>query len=196
MSKTYEDAVIFASIKHKGQFRKGKIVKPYIEHPIAVSNNVNIYMKDDEERDTYVIAALLHDTLEDTNTSYDELYDNFGKEVADIVLMVTNDEQQVKKLGKNVYLANKMLNMDDKVLILKLCDRLDNIKDLVIANNDFIVKYMEDTSYIINSLLLNRKLNSTHLKLINEIMIKVKEISEVSEFKLKPKKKSLKIKEK
>ena len=189
----YEEALMYAIKKHKNQFRKGKIIKPYIEHPIAVSKLVEEYMMGDIEKEKYKIAALLHDTLEDTDATYDEEKKLFGDEIADIVLRLTNDKDKIKKYGKNIYLANKLLNMEDKTLTLKLCDRLDNVKDLLIGDNDFVKKYMQETTFILNCLLLNRSLGQTHLKLINEIMLMETKVAGISKLEMRPKKKILKI---
>ena len=173
----YKEALEYATKKHDGKLRKGSNKVPYITHPIEVSKLIEKYMKKDEELEKYKIAALLHDTLEDTDATYEEEAKLFGKDVADIVMEVTNDEEKKKKLGKEVYLANKMVLMNDKSLILKLCDRLHNVSCLRYASNEFNEKYIKETNYIINFLLQNRKLNKVQLKQVNDIMIKVKEVS-------------------
>jgi (p)ppGpp synthase/HD superfamily hydrolase len=108
----------------------------------------------------------------------------FGKEVADIVLSVTSDKVKQKELGKSIYLSKKMLDMNDKSLILKLCDRLDNVSGLDVVSEEFNEKYIKETSYIINYLLLNRELNNIHLEIINDIMNKIKEVSYKDPIKL------------
>ena len=70
-----------------------------------------------------------------------------------------------------------MKNLDDKDLILKLCDRLDNVTCLKDASYSFNDKYTRETIYIINELLLSRDLNSTQLEIMNKIMIELKEVS-------------------
>ena len=184
----YYNALQFATEKHKGKYRKGSKNKEYITHPIEVSKLVKKYMENDEELETYMIAALLHDTLEDTETTYEELKENFGDKVADIVKAVTSDKEEKNKQGKDLYLANKMLKMEDKILILKLCDRLHNIDESRYANEEFIKKYVRETNFIINYLLLNRELNSTELKIVNKIMNTVKEVSVEDPMPIKPKK--------
>ena len=148
-------------------------------------------MENDEELETYMIAALLHDTLEDTDTTYEELKDKFGEEVADIVKAVTNDKEEKKRLGKDVYLANKMTKMDDKVLVLKLCDRLQNVSEVRYADDEFNKKYVSETNYIVNHLLLNRELNSTQLRIVNDIMNTIKEVSVIDPMPCKPRKRVL-----
>ena len=173
----YERALRYAYKKHNGKVRKGKYPLPYIYHPINVAHMISEYMENDTEMEEYKIAAILHDTLEDSDATYEEESILFGKQVADIVLSVTSDKKKQKEQGKDVYLSNKMLKMNDKSLILKLCDRLDNVSGLDNVSEEFNEKYIKETTYIINYLLLNRELNDTHLRIINDIMKKVKEVS-------------------
>ena len=79
-------AFLFAQEKHKNQRRKNG--KPYITHPLNVLDKIIKYKKS-HNIDTLIISALLHDTLEDTNTTYYELVNNFGQEVASLVLELT-----------------------------------------------------------------------------------------------------------
>ena len=73
----------FAAAKHRDQRRKDVEASPYINHPIALAA---ILADEVGIRDTSVIcAALLHDTIEDTETSFDELVRHFGQEVADML---------------------------------------------------------------------------------------------------------------
>ncbi len=175
----YEKALRYASEKHEGKVRKGSIPIPYINHPINVSHMISKYMKNDEEVETYRIAAILHDTLEDSDATYEEETELFGKKISDIVLSVTSDKKIERKLGKDMYLSNKMVEMNDKTLILKLCDRLDNVSGLDVVSEEFNERYIRETCFIINYLLLNRNLNSIHLDIINNIMKKVNEVSYV-----------------
>ena len=175
--KLYEQALRFAAEKHNNQERKGSKPQPYIFHPINVSHLISKYMKDDDEKEVYKISAILHDTLEDTDATYEEEKRLFGKDISDIVLSVTNDKEEIEKNGKEIYLSKKMVEMNDKTLILKLCDRLDNVSGLKVVDEEFKERYIKETSFIINYLLLNRKLNDTHLKIINDIMKKIKEVS-------------------
>ena len=76
-------AAEFAATKHRGQFRKGNLNTPYINHPIKVANLLeNVGVKDVE----VLVAALLHDVVEDTNTTYSDIRNVFNQRVADFVL--------------------------------------------------------------------------------------------------------------
>ena len=94
-------------------------------------------MKDDLDIENYKIAALLHDTIEDTDATYEEILELFGKEIADIVQNVTSNKQKSNELGKTVYLSYKMVEINDKDLTLKLCDRFDNICGIEHVNDEF-----------------------------------------------------------
>lgn len=192
----YDIALEYATKKHEGKFRKGNPPTPYIVHPIEVSKMISNYMKNDVDEEVYKVAALLHDTLEDSDATYEEEYNLFGKQVADIVLSVTSDKKKQKELGKDIYLSEKMVDMKEKDLILKLCDRLDNVSGLNITSEEFNEKYIRETTFIINYLLLNRKLNETHLKIINDIMRKIKEVSYKDPMIIEPRKKKLSFEEK
>src|SRR3954463_11694916 len=88
-------AVEFAARKHSTQRRKDLAASPYINHPVAVANLLaNEGGVDDL---TTLQAAILHDTIEDTKTTYEELVEHFGREVADVVAVVTDDKKLEKQ---------------------------------------------------------------------------------------------------
>src|SRR5580704_6629910 len=84
-------ALAFASRKHSQQRRKDADASPYINHPIALVSILAVEAGIND-RDT-LCAALLHDTIEDTDTSFDELVESFGAAVASLVQEVTDDKQ-------------------------------------------------------------------------------------------------------
>lgn len=123
--KAYE----FSARAHEGQMRQSG--EPYVKHPVAVAG-VLTSLKTDV---TAVVAALLHDTLEDTVATADELQREFGKEVVHLVDGVTkigkitfksSEEKQAENFRKMV------LSMADdiRVVIIKLADRLHNMRTL------------------------------------------------------------------
>lgn len=104
-------AIYFSAVAHKNQRRKDLNKIPYINHPIEV-----IYLLSETgvtDIDT-LCAAILHDTIEDTNTTYEQLYENFGKTVADIVRECSDDKSFPKKLENR-----KKLNMQEMHLWLQ-----------------------------------------------------------------------------
>ena len=164
-------ALEFAKGAHLNQIRADG--SPYINHPINVAENVKKYIKSNE-LDNLIICALLHDTIEDTDTTYYDIADNFGYFVASIVLELTNDKDMKNLLGKTRYLQIKMKNMTNFALDIKLCDRLNNVMDLVVAPEDFREKYTIETIDIMSYLTSNRKLTQTQKELISLINNEIK----------------------
>lgn len=162
-------ALEFAREKHKGQMRKNNTPVKYITHPINVANLVKKYANNSENIDDLVSSAYLHDTLEDTNTTYEELICNFGNLISNLVKELTNNDVLKKEMGKTKYLSMKMTSMSEDALIIKLCDRLDNVSSLYDTNKAFIDKYLRETISILNYIINNRSLNSIHLNIINDI---------------------------
>lgn len=156
------DAINFAAEKHKGQERRGTGL-PYILHPIIVSHLILQY-KVSKHIVELQIAALLHDTLEDTECSYIEIEHKFGAMVAAIVMELTSDEEKIKSIGKNEYLKAKMITMSKYAFVLKLIDRLANVSD---GPNK---KYLKDTLDMMLFLRDHRlDLSKTQLKIIHDI---------------------------
>lgn len=176
--KELDSALIFATKKHKGIMRKTG--EEYINHPIRVANYVEEF-KTSSHLEELKKAAYLHDTIEDTNTSYYELVNEFGPLVASLVLELTIDEDMKNLIGKTKYLEIKMKNMSSS-LVIKLCDRLDNVSDLDSLDTKFREKYTKETLEIIEYLVQNRRLSNTHIKIIQRIM---KTLSRVMNMQIK-----------
>src|SRR5262249_11951927 len=83
-------ALDFAARKHAHQRRKGELAEPYVNHLSDVARLLAEATNGEDA--TLVVAGLLHDTLEDTETTFDELGKEFGREVADLVAEVTDDK--------------------------------------------------------------------------------------------------------
>ena len=122
------DAAAFAAKKHTGQKRKGKDEEPYINHPIEVANLlVTIGGVDDVD---VLAAGLLHDTIEDTATTRDDLESKFGPRTADIVVELTDDKSLPKAERKRLQVEHAPhLSADAKVV--KLADKISNITDIL-----------------------------------------------------------------
>jgi len=158
-------ALKFAENKHEGQKRKVSN-EPYISHPIKVSYLLTSF-KQSKKIEELICAALLHDTLEDTETTFEEIEKEFSPLVASLVFELTSDEAEILKIGKNNYLKNKMKNMSSYALTLKLVDRLANITDNPKES------YRKDTVELLTWLKENRNLNKTQLKIIESILREV-----------------------
>ena len=171
--KTHESAIEFARRKHQNQYRKDGT--EYINHPIRVAENVLKYKKSNN-MEALVSSAYLHDTLEDTDTTYYDLVETFGPQVASIVLELTTDKDLKNELGKAKYLKIKMKNMSSWALVIKLCDRLDNVSDLKNTSERFQEKYIAETLEIIEYLKANRDLSKTHLRIIEDILKEIEKL--------------------
>lgn len=153
--------------KHWYQYRKFS-KEPYFKHPSRVADILSRFTKDEE----IIAAGYLHDTLEDTETSFEELEATFGKRVANLVKELTSVKKDQVKIGKAKYLLKKMNSMSDSALLIKLVDRLDNVSDFRFASDKFIKKYIDETMYILNN--LKRPLNKNKRVLIQEIVTHLK----------------------
>jgi guanosine-3',5'-bis(diphosphate) 3'-pyrophosphohydrolase len=119
-------ALDFASHKHIQQKRKDWQQSPYINHPIQV---VDLLWRVGEVRDAILLtAALLHDTIEDTQTTPEEIKLNFGQEVLDIVLDVTDDTSLSKDERKQKQIDHAPF-LSPRAKQLKLADKICNIYD-------------------------------------------------------------------
>jgi (p)ppGpp synthase/HD superfamily hydrolase len=165
---TLDDAFKFMKTKHGIQERKTGGY--YFEHPRRVSALV-IKFKDSYRIEDLLIAALLHDTLEDTTATYEQIENKFGTMIADIVLELTSDKTLTANAqSKREYLANKMVNMSSYALVIKLCDRLDNISDLDATDAAFRARYVDETIYLMDEIDKKREvITITQHRLIHEI---------------------------
>lgn len=121
------DAVCFSARKHTDQTRKNPEQTPYIIHPIGVADS--ILMLGGVNEPNILIAALLHDTVEDTNTSFEEIREAFGPEVEGYVRELTDDKSLPKDVRKQLQIDNAS-HKSTGAAIVKLADKLYNLTDL------------------------------------------------------------------
>lgn len=120
-------AIGFAANKHRDQRRKDAVASPYINHPIALANVLANEAGIDDER--VLIAAILHDTIEDTETSEQELIREFGQEVTSIVLEVTDDKALSKPERKRLQIEHAP-TISRRAKLVKLADKICNLRDI------------------------------------------------------------------
>lgn len=174
-----EEVLRFAKEKHKGQKREDG--SEYINHPMRVAKIVDDHKgKFSKNRKILFAAALLHDTLEDTYTSYKELVDNFGEYVASLVLELTTAKYACHYIGKAQYLAEKMEHMTSYALTIKLADRLDNLTDVVGCKEEKKQRMVNDTVYILSHLEKTRKLTESQQELTDLIKAQIKNLENVN----------------
>jgi guanosine-3',5'-bis(diphosphate) 3'-pyrophosphohydrolase len=121
------EALGFAAHKHRDQRRKDASASPYINHPIALAN---VLVREGAVSDPDVVAAaLLHDTLEDTQTTLGELRAAFGERVARIVEEVTDDKSLPKAERKRLQIE-RAAALSREAQLVKLADKICNLRDM------------------------------------------------------------------
>jgi guanosine-3',5'-bis(diphosphate) 3'-pyrophosphohydrolase len=121
-------ALQFAAHKHRDQRRKGVNASPYINHPIAVAHMLWTVGK---VRDSATLAAaLLHDTIEDTSTSPEELRGQFGEVVAAVVEEVT-DVNWLKRASRKRIQVARAGRASKRAKLVKLADKICNLQDIL-----------------------------------------------------------------
>ena len=130
MTQRYADllaAVSFAATKHSKQRRKDVEASPYINHPLQLAH---VLATEGGVSDVETLmAAVLHDTVEDTLTTYEELVRHFGKTVADVVMEVTDDKALVKADRKQ-HQVDHAPHLSDRAALVKLADKTCNLRDV------------------------------------------------------------------
>ena len=170
----YHRADRFAEKKHRGQLRKdGKT--PYIAHPRAVAGILRdeAGIRDPET----LIAAVLHDTIEDTGVTHADLTARFGKTVADVVAELTNDETLPKAKQKQAQI-DKAPRYSDRAAWIKIADKTSNLRDIIAApppwSADRKREYYDHARTVVHAmgprhLKLERLFETTYLTGINQL---------------------------
>lgn len=126
-------ALAFAAHKHRDQRRKDVHTSPYINHPIALAD---VLCNEGGISDENVLcAALLHDTVEDTETTHEELTKIFGDVISTIVMEVTDDKSLEKAERKHLQIEHAA-NASHQAKLVKLADKICNLRDLVLSPPD------------------------------------------------------------
>ena len=124
------DALAFAAFKHRNQRRKDADASPYINHPIALARVLAVEAGVSDEK--VLIAAILHDTVEDTETTLEELQLRFGRRIASVVAEVTDDKRLVKSLRKQMQIDHAS-SLSKRAKLVKLADKTCNLRDVANA---------------------------------------------------------------
>jgi guanosine-3',5'-bis(diphosphate) 3'-pyrophosphohydrolase len=127
--KQLSRAIVFAAQAHAGQHRKdGKT--PYINHPLEVMNLVVLHVENASEE--ILIAAVLHDVVEDTTITSAEIKAMFGQHVAKLVDELTDDKLMTKEERKRMQLE-EVHRLSPEGKLLRLCDKICNVYDILYA---------------------------------------------------------------
>lgn len=136
-----EEAVIFAVQAHQGAVRKGTKI-PYITHPLETAVIVSLITQEEE----LIAAALLHDVLEDTDATWEQLQEKFGTRVADLVQVETEDKRLSWKERKT-FTVEHLKYASREIQILTLGDKLSNMRstarDYLAVKDDIWLRFNE-----------------------------------------------------
>ncbi|QUW23011.1 bifunctional (p)ppGpp synthetase/guanosine-3',5'-bis(diphosphate) 3'-pyrophosphohydrolase [Sporosarcina sp. Marseille-Q4063] len=120
-----EKAINFAAIAHAGQMRKGTNT-PYITHPFAVGMCLQKLQCTDE----VVAAGILHDTLEDTPVTFEELAEHFGPRVAELVLAASEEDKSLAWFERKQQMIDQLSRAGLEEIQVITADKLHNIKSI------------------------------------------------------------------
>jgi guanosine-3',5'-bis(diphosphate) 3'-pyrophosphohydrolase len=120
-------AIEFAAQRHRDQRRKNSVESPYINHPIAVANI--LAQIGEVQSDAVLAAAILHDTIEDTDTTATELSRYFGESVSRLVKEVTDDKSLPKAKRKELQIEHAP-DLSVGAVLIKLGDKIHNVGEI------------------------------------------------------------------
>ncbi|AWK87278.1 HD domain-containing protein [Azospirillum thermophilum] len=123
-------ALDFAAHKHIDQRRKGVRAEPYVNHLSEVA--LMVAEATEGQDPVAVIAALLHDTLEDTDASYEEIERNFGAEVASVVAETT-DDKRLRKAERKQRQIDTAPHASPRAKLVKLADKVSNLRSMAVS---------------------------------------------------------------
>ncbi len=177
-----EQALRAATILHKDQVRKGTMPIPYVSHLFAVAMIATEYTKDED----VMIAALLHDTLEDTDYTASELQEDFGGKVREIVEALSEPkvaEGTTTWKERKIAYAKSLRSAREEVLIIAAADKIHNMRAIVEEYYDDHSRFTSDFEgsledrvlmYEEISTTLNRSLKNAIIDEFNHVFLEYK----------------------
>jgi (p)ppGpp synthase/HD superfamily hydrolase len=148
-----EKAYSFAEMSHRGQFRNGPQKTPYIEHPYRVGCASLMKFPDDIEM---AIAGYLHDVVEDTPVTIEDIKNNFGEGVAKLVAEMTNVTQDsgLPRAEKARIERKRISGISGRGKTLKCLDSLDNLSDIMNLDINFAKIYVLEKELLLKESLV------------------------------------------
>lgn len=149
-----EDLVVkakhYAMLKHTGQVRK-YTNEPYIVHPVAV---VQILRDFNFVNETLLAAAYLHDVVEDTNTTIQDVLEEFGADVAQYVFYLTDFKhpKEGNRHTRKMITEWKISSAPIPVKLIKIADLIDNTKSIIQHDKDFAKQYLKEKENLLNTI--------------------------------------------
>ena len=165
-------AAHFAAEKHSGQRRKGATAEPYINHPLEVAELVSGALAEPDTN--LVIAALLHDTIEDAGVTKEELEQAFGADVAELVAELTDDKTLPKAERKRLQVVNAP-KKSVRAAVVKIADKMSNLRGILSSPpTDWSVQrrreYFDWARQVVDALTLpNQKLKAEFDRLYRQV---------------------------
>ncbi len=183
-SYAIEQAIRAAAVLHKDQVRKGAVPYPYITHLYAVAMIVADYTNDENA----VVAALLHDTVEDTDYTVEELTEDFGGPVAEIVRTLTEPSAKSTEYPNSAARKKQYLKQlkggKEESLIVVAADKIHNMRSMVEEYYEDHTRFLADFGSAIENRLqfyqelsniLNRNLKNAILSEFNSVFTEYKQ---------------------
>lgn len=152
-------ALEFAARAHDGQFRKDSAHTPYFSHPAGIG----LMLAQTGCPEDVIIAGILHDVVEDTKFSFEDISNEFGEPVAELVKWVSIPDNVKGIEGKKVYVEN-LSNAPKEALLISAADMLYNRADIILSKNsgDDILHKFAVPSY------MNSELNDSRIDIIEK----------------------------
>lgn len=177
--KKITKALDYASQKHKTQKRKNKEGTPYVNHLIDV---MNILVKHKVKSKKVLSGAILHDVIEDTDGSYQEIKEKFSKDIANIVLECS-DNKKLPKVERKKLQIEEASKKSKEAKLVKIADKISNLKSLSNEAPDTwsierLIGYMVWSKKVVDNLNTKKSLHKTFKKIYQREMEKYKQYTE------------------
>ena len=134
LKRVIQQAEVYAAKKHEGQVDDEG--KEFIDHPFKVADIITLVTDDPE----VIAAAILHDTIEDTNATYEDIEEKFGKRIADLVLEVTHEGDP-----ETGYYFPRLLSRE--ATMIKFADRLHNLSRMNMWTEERKAHYVKRSKF-------------------------------------------------
>ena len=120
--------IAYATEMHRGQRRKGRHGEPYINHCLRVASTLST---DGGYNDVVLLsAAILHDTIEDTPATVDDINERFGALIAKVVAEVTDDDR-LPYQARRAQQSERAATLSSRAKLVRLADKIDNVRDIL-----------------------------------------------------------------
>ncbi|MBN2521909.1 MAG: HD domain-containing protein [Bacteroidales bacterium] len=171
-------ALEYAAVKHQFQKRKGAAGIPYINHLIEVGNI--LIQKLEKPSDELLVAAILHDTIEDTDARQEEIQKIFGRKVSNIVMEVTDNMNLPSSVRKKNQIE-KAKKLSYEARCIKIADKTCNIRDILFTRVSWSKK--RKIKYVLWANKVIDEIRDTDPNLIHEFDQAVKQSKEILKMK-------------